>query len=229
MAYYDNPLAPPNTGEMDKYLKKTEAAETYVPKSSETNQIQGSSSVLTMGGEMEFESNEFIFRTWDYGPVLTIGNGIAMYLGNELATKQDISNVKAFIAEYGNTPFSAIKLASAAGYAVFCVYYDGTNGYRTYPLTNITGSSAIFTAPFYTDSLSGVQFRETKCFAADNSWTHRTYYAEAQINKVTTLSVSSTNTQYPSAKCVYDALQNAVGDVHAALQELLGGETEAIV
>ena len=32
---------------------------------------------------------------------------------------------------------------------------------------------------------------------------------ENTSNKVTSLSSSSTNTQYPSAKCVYDALQNA--------------------
>jgi Zn-dependent metalloprotease len=34
------------------------------------------------------------------------------------------------------------------------------------------------------------------------------YTPENQANKVTTISASSTDTQYPSAKCVYDALQN---------------------
>lgn len=37
--------------------------------------------------------------------------------------------------------------------------------------------------------------------------------AEAQSNKVTSLSASSTNTQYPSAKCVYDL----IGDVESLL------------
>lgn len=35
------------------------------------------------------------------------------------------------------------------------------------------------------------------------------YTPENQANKVTSISGSSTDTQYPSAKCVYDALQNA--------------------
>lgn len=38
-------------------------------------------------------------------------------------------------------------------------------------------------------------------------------WAEAQSNKVTSLSASSTDTQYPSAKCVYDL----IGDVESLL------------
>lgn len=36
---------------------------------------------------------------------------------------------------------------------------------------------------------------------------------ENSSNKVTSISSSSTNTQYPSAKCVYDAINNAIGNV----------------
>ena len=39
---------------------------------------------------------------------------------------------------------------------------------------------------------------------------------EATSNKVTSLSSSSTDTQYPSAKCVYDL----IGDVETALAAL---------
>ena len=39
---------------------------------------------------------------------------------------------------------------------------------------------------------------------------------ENASNKVTTLSSSSTDTQYPSAKCVYDL----IGDIESALEEL---------
>lgn len=42
--------------------------------------------------------------------------------------------------------------------------------------------------------------------------------AEQVANKVTSLSSSSTNEQYPSAKCVYDI----VGDVEAVLDEIRG-------
>ena len=36
---------------------------------------------------------------------------------------------------------------------------------------------------------------------------------ENSSNKVTSISSSSTNTQYPSAKCVYDAINNAIVNV----------------
>ena len=39
---------------------------------------------------------------------------------------------------------------------------------------------------------------------------------EDSTNKVTSLSSSSTDTQYPSAKCVYDI----IGDVESALEAL---------
>lgn len=46
---------------------------------------------------------------------------------------------------------------------------------------------------------------------------------EVTTNKVTSLSSSSTDTQYPSAKCVYDL----IGDIESALQTLnTGGGVE---
>lgn len=45
---------------------------------------------------------------------------------------------------------------------------------------------------------------------------------EETANKVTSISSSSTDTQYPSAKCVYDI----VGDVESALSALIGGNVE---
>lgn len=43
---------------------------------------------------------------------------------------------------------------------------------------------------------------------------------EDKTNKVTSLSASSTDTQYPSAKCVYDI----IGDIETVLEELdVGG------
>lgn len=116
------------------------------------------------------------------------------------AKLEDIPRVAVVV--FGVTPFATIKDLASEGYAVFCAYYDGATGYRTYPLSNITGASAIFVIPFYTDTLSGVQFREAKCLKADNSWTHRTYYAELQSNKVTT--IDSSNAHYPSSQAVKD-------------------------
>lgn len=36
---------------------------------------------------------------------------------------------------------------------------------------------------------------------------------EDSSNKVTSLSSSSTDTEYPSAKCVYDYIEDLIGDV----------------
>ena len=47
------------------------------------------------------------------------------------------------------------------------------------------------------------------------------YVPQSASNLVTTISASSTDAQYPSAKCVYDLL----GNIEAALQEINGQET----
>lgn len=47
------------------------------------------------------------------------------------------------------------------------------------------------------------------------------YIPESSSNKVTSLSSSSTDTQYPSAKCVYDALQNAGGGTSRNIGEIV--------
>lgn len=43
---------------------------------------------------------------------------------------------------------------------------------------------------------------------------------EATTNKVTSLSSSSTDTQYPSAKCVYDFVNSIVGDINTMLDQM---------
>jgi hypothetical protein len=43
---------------------------------------------------------------------------------------------------------------------------------------------------------------------------------ENTSNKVTSLSAQSTNTQYPSAKCVYDFVTDQIGNIETALSEV---------
>jgi hypothetical protein len=43
------------------------------------------------------------------------------------------------------------------------------------------------------------------------------YTPENANNKVTSISASSTDTQYPSAKCVYDAIQEGGGGIQYAM------------
>ena len=46
---------------------------------------------------------------------------------------------------------------------------------------------------------------------------------EKKSNKVTSLSSSSTDTQYPSAKCVHDAIDAAIGAVETQIHNLIYG------
>lgn len=48
---------------------------------------------------------------------------------------------------------------------------------------------------------------------------------EDKSNKVTSLSAQSTDTQYPSAKCVYDYIQTELGSINTALEAIIGGGT----
>lgn len=45
---------------------------------------------------------------------------------------------------------------------------------------------------------------------------------EDVINKVTSVSASSTDDEYPSAKCVYDAIQDSLGNIEDALDAIIG-------
>ena len=45
---------------------------------------------------------------------------------------------------------------------------------------------------------------------------------EDKTNKTTSLTSSSTDTQYPSAKCVYDYIDTIVGDINSALDTING-------
>lgn len=105
-----------------------------------------------------------------------------------------------FFATYGLTKYKEIKDASDSRKVVLC-YHGGF----CYVLISITTSSAYFNV------IRGTSSYMMYCDADDSGWYGVNYYLEQSTNKVTTLSESSTDTQYPSAKAVYDALQNVGG------------------
>lgn len=57
---------------------------------------------------------------------------------------------------------------------------------------------------------------------SNNAVTASTSQFESANNKVTSISNLSTNTQYPSAKAVYNFVQSSLGSINAALEEILG-------
>lgn len=173
--------------------------------------------IRTMSGGLDLSAaagDVNIGTAW--GDINLSPSGVANYNGEEIAVKSDIPDVpedKVFVATYGTTTLNEVASAISDRKIVICIYSNWV-----YRAVNSDRFESF-------DATSGI-VRYLK-IAANNTWSSGSTNIERTSYKVTFLTSASTDAQYPSAKCVYDTLQNAVGDVHAALQELLGGETEA--
>ena len=105
-----------------------------------------------------------------------------------------------FKAEYGKTTIEEIAEAYNAGKILHCDY----NGY-CYTLAKFNNGSAFFAA-----TAANYNFRIV-C-NSNSAWgAPEIFTLEITSNKVKTINEASTDTQYPSAKAVYDALQNVGG------------------
>lgn len=108
-----------------------------------------------------------------------------------------------FCATYNSTTAAEIGNAYSAGKLVVCVYSN-----RVYTLSE---KDATY---YYFDSIYRLSDKWIRCKIADDSWGTGSDSAQNANNKVTSISASSTNSQYPSAKAVYDfvkALADANG------------------
>lgn len=94
--------------------------------------------------------------------------------------------------------------------------YEDTVNYET-QVTNKPTIPAVPTAVSELENDVGYQTESEVADAIDDAVDGK----EDSSNKTTSLSSSSTDTEYPSAKCVYDI----IGDVENILDELIGGET----
>ena len=97
-----------------------------------------------------------------------------------------------FKAVYGETTFEEIKAAYDSGKVVHCDYNS-----LCYVLSRITANGAYFAA------VNAPYAYRMDC-TSSSLWTNRVIELEVTSNKVTSLSDKSTDTQYPSAKAVYD-------------------------
>ena len=115
-------------------------------------------------------------------------------LSEEMANKQDV-----YVAEYGVTTREQIKAAWEANKHIVCVY-----GNKLFNLTNYGDVYDIYFACVYYSV-------ELLMLSVAGNWSRKTLEFERQDYKVKTITSSSTDIQYPSAKAVYDALQNVGG------------------
>lgn len=116
----------------------------------------------------------------------------------ELKANSGVADI--FVAEYNVTKYQEVVDAYNKHQHIICLF----NG-NMYSLFNLaTNQDAYFTGVNRNYSYSVV------C-KTNNSWYYDTTELEQAFNKTTSLSSASTDTQYPSAKAVYDALQNVGG------------------
>ena len=105
-----------------------------------------------------------------------------------------------FEAKYGETTYDEIVAAKNEGKWVILI-----KDRLTYHLSYVAESLAYFATINNNNSYSIYINKAT------NGWVEGVKTLEETKNKTTTISESSTDTQYPSAKAVYDALQNVGG------------------
>lgn len=120
-------------------------------------------------------------------------SGLSEKIENLPSAESDV-----FKAVYGETSFAEIREAYDNGKVIHCDYKT-----QCYVLSRILETAAYF------DALSAPNSYRITC--SNDGWAETIYQLELKTNKVTSLSESSTDTQYPSAKAVYEALQNVGG------------------
>lgn len=140
--------------------------------------------------------------TTNYQSKLVSGTNIKTVNNTSLLGSGNIDTSEIFVAEYGVTSYADVQTAYNSGKTVYCVYITSTLINYNYFYLSQLGSSGTFTFfRLFGDYVNKCTLDET------NGWSLLTdYQFEQTSNKVTSISSSSTNTQYPSAKCVYDEL-----------------------
>lgn len=133
--------------------------------------------------------------------------------GTGITLTPDTTNDKVTIATSLTIPTKTSDLTNDSGFITNTDYASsGTGGVvRIGNGASIVSSSGILQATT-TDSFNGLGNNYFIGYGTlKNYLTHISN--EVATNKVTSMSSSSTDTQYPSAKCVYDAIQDAIGSV----------------
>jgi hypothetical protein len=170
-----------------------------------------------------------------YNDNLVAGGAVRDGNGNRIDTTYadvDLSNLSTtgnakikdvFVAEYGVTTYQEVLDAYNTGKLILCTYSDDVIQYKsTYIMTlSDVPHTTLDDTPFFEfrsglctiwyDGVVGAnktRFIGTR-LSNSNGWGNvTTYIVEQTSNKVTSISSSSTDEEYPSAKCVYDLTEN---------------------
>ena len=131
----------------------------------------------------------------------TIPDGSEYAWGNSVGTNTWIKlgpEDELFICTYGTTTYAEITQALSDGKLPVCIYSDRFYKYDLKSPTDRYTFNAHYADTIYTISVP-----------ANNTWSAGSTQLEITGNKVTSISSSSTDSQYPSAKCVYDFVGNS--------------------
>ena len=119
-----------------------------------------------------------------------------------------------FEAVYGVTTYEELKAAYDSGKVVHCDYQN-----VCYVMSSIANSHIFF-------SIINANNSNRIYVRANSTWGQESIVLENTTNKVTSLSASSTDTQYPSAKAVYAAIQQSGGSGSSATPDWNAREGE---
>lgn len=105
------------------------------------------------------------------------------------------------VVEYGKTTFQEVYDAYTSGKYVVLEYVN-----NVFHINRVTASDIYFI------SVNDMTVYRIG-LGLSNNWYQNVYQNEQSTNKTTSLSSASTDTQYPSAKAVYDYVQNSITNV----------------
>lgn len=137
-----------------------------------------------------------------YSGTLTSGDIVNIKIPNNNYTGNATLSILGSTGEYKNIVYEDGTNVNCADIKnqYIQLYYNGTN--FVYERTLTPSVLANYYTKTETDTLLGAK--------------------EDTNNKVTSISSASTDTQYPSAKCVYDYIDTIVGDINTALDTING-------
>lgn len=175
-------------GEVDlsDYPTREEVSETYLPREEFEERIEG---YATADRVQELSENV---------------TELSLQVGTLSERVDELGEGSVFEAEYNVTPYADIVEAYKKNKHCICRY---NNMFLSLTKLNYEGNDTAEFSAFVNDTQYIVY-----CFN-NNKWSNTFIKVEKVANKVTSINQSSNNNEYPSAKAVYDFVNNAIGNV----------------